>query len=160
MTHTCQRRLNLVPRLGLRAGLCSLQELSLDGNRISSLQPLSGLSNLQVLSAAHNQITRLDGVEVRNLRAHSADAQQPLHLQAYKRSAEHQHSCKCSCPSSTTGFSAAAAIALTLITHLLDRCVPAARDLLCRVYQACVCWTLVATSCAGLRHWQHAGASA
>jgi Leucine-rich repeat (LRR) protein len=48
----------------LPAGLCSLQDLCLDGNHISSLQPLSGLSSLQLLSAAHNQIKSLDGVQV------------------------------------------------------------------------------------------------
>lgn len=47
------------------AGLCSLQELVLDGNRISSLHPLGGLSGLQVLTAAHNCITALDDIEVR-----------------------------------------------------------------------------------------------
>ena len=49
----------------LAAGLCSLQQLVLSGNLISSLQPLSGLSALQVLSAAHNHITALDGIQVR-----------------------------------------------------------------------------------------------
>lgn len=48
----------------LLAGLCNLQELTLVGNSISSLQPLNGLSGLQVLSAAHNHIATLDGVQV------------------------------------------------------------------------------------------------
>lgn len=45
-------------------GLCSLQELSLDGNSISKLQPLSGLPSLHELSIAHNRIACLDGIEV------------------------------------------------------------------------------------------------
>jgi hypothetical protein len=48
----------------VHAGLYSLQELCVNGNRISNLQPLSSLSGLQVLSAAHNQVAYLEGMQV------------------------------------------------------------------------------------------------
>lgn len=46
-------------------GLLGLRELSLERNALRSLAPLSALSGLQVLRAAHNQLASCAGVEVR-----------------------------------------------------------------------------------------------
>lgn len=46
------------------SGLSSIEKLSLSGNCISSLQPLSGMLGMQVLGAAHNQIQQLEGLQV------------------------------------------------------------------------------------------------
>jgi hypothetical protein len=47
-----------------QTGLTSLRELSLDANGITSLAALSRLSGLQALTAAHNQLGSLEGVQV------------------------------------------------------------------------------------------------
>jgi Leucine-rich repeat (LRR) protein len=49
------------------AGLTSLRELALDGNRLTSLAPLAALSGLEVLLAAHNHLSSCEGVQVRHL---------------------------------------------------------------------------------------------
>jgi hypothetical protein len=46
------------------AGLTSLRELALDGNRLTSLAPLAALSGLEVLLAAHNHLSSCEGVQV------------------------------------------------------------------------------------------------
>lgn len=46
------------------AGLGSLRELNLCGNCISTLEPLSGLSQLQALDVSHNRLSSLQGVQV------------------------------------------------------------------------------------------------
>lgn len=46
------------------AGLASLRELTLDGNSITSLSPIVGLTCLEVLLVAHNQLKTCAGVEV------------------------------------------------------------------------------------------------
>jgi hypothetical protein len=46
------------------AGLTSLRELALDGNRLTSLAPLAALSGMEVLLAAHNHLSSCEGVQV------------------------------------------------------------------------------------------------
>jgi hypothetical protein len=46
------------------AGLTSLRELALDGNRLTGLAPLASLTGLEVLLAAHNHLSSCEGVQV------------------------------------------------------------------------------------------------
>jgi hypothetical protein len=55
--------------VGTSAGLTSLRELALDGNRLTSLAPLAALTGLEVLLAAHNHLSSCEGVQVRGCRS-------------------------------------------------------------------------------------------